>query len=421
MPNQSLQLFDAVQMRDVARAQYLLEKGRERHASSRLQPLKQEDFPVVRDEDLMRLDHLLRHGLDPDSPVMPGFADSLMLSFFLTKRNSRAACMLIEHGANVHTLLAVAGWKLPALHAAAQAGLEDVVWLLLLDGADPNQVVESRSALFLAARHDSPSVTRTLLEAGAHVDAGLASETPLMTAAEKGRIATVDLLLAHGANVNARSRSGWTALHHAAWSNHQAIARKLLDAGADPLARDNSGLNATDHATKSFDPICAQVFRDRGIPDIYSHEPVDDAWRPSRGFDYFISYRHGLYSQQATDLANALRMSGVTPFLDKELLNLPQAESVSDALIKDRLVKALALSRTTLFFETYREMRDAPGFSWQFFELLNSRDALLISFDSQLVRRWIIEPGKRVSTSAALFAFESIDELASALVARARD
>jgi hypothetical protein len=41
------------------------------------------------------------------------------------------------------------------------------------------------------------------------------------------------------------------------------------------------------------------------------------------------------------------------------------------ALIKLRLVKALRRSRTTIFFESYRDMADARGFSWQFFELLS--------------------------------------------------
>ena len=125
--------------------------------------------------------------------------------------------MLIEHGADVRCQLDLE-WNFPALCVAAEKGLDDIIWLLLLDDADPNQLAENRSALFLAASLESPAIAEMLINAGANVDLGLQAETPLMAAAENGRTATVDLLLAHHADVNARGSSGWTALHHAAWS-----------------------------------------------------------------------------------------------------------------------------------------------------------------------------------------------------------
>jgi ankyrin repeat protein len=361
---------------------------------------------------------LLRSGRDPNSAISADFKDMNLLSVALARRNSRVACMLMEHGADLRCLHEEGGWKLPALLVAARQGLDDIVWLLLLDGADPNQLAQDRSALLLAAGLESPEIAAMLIHAGANVDLGLASETPLMAAAENGRTAIVDLLLAHHADVNARTRSGWTALHHAAWSNHPGIARKLLDAGADPLAVDEEGRNATDHATRKFDPIYAEIFREWGIPDTYSPEPTDDAWQAPGDFEYFISYRHGKFAGQALNLASALRAAGLAPFLDRELLDLPTSSPAAMALIKSRLVKALRRSRTTIFFESYRETSDAPGFSWQFFELLNSREALLVSVDGGWARKWITTPGKRVSTSDTVFVFSSIEQLSAILAAR---
>jgi hypothetical protein len=167
-----------------------------------------------------------------------------------------------------------------------------------------------------------------------------------------------------------------------------------------------------------FDPVYAEIFREWGIPDTYSHEQIDDDWQAPGDFDYFISYRHGKFAGQATSLARALRAAGVAFFLDQDLLNLSTFGPAPRALVKSRLVKALRRSRTTIFFETYQDMSDAPGFSWQFFELLNSREALLVSVEGGWARKWITTPGKRASTSDTVFAFSSIEELAAILTAR---
>jgi hypothetical protein len=65
-------------------------------------------------------------------------------------------------------------------------------------------------------------------------------EAVMMGAVDFGHHDLVQWLLAHGANVNARSNWGsrHTALHSAAWNGDLRMVRLLVDAGADVTARD---------------------------------------------------------------------------------------------------------------------------------------------------------------------------------------
>jgi ankyrin repeat protein len=62
-----------------------------------------------------------------------------------------------------------------------------------------------------------------------------------MTAARTGRVGPVKALLDAGANVDAKEKSGQTALMWAAAEGHAAVIELLVKAGADPKARLKSG------------------------------------------------------------------------------------------------------------------------------------------------------------------------------------
>ena len=61
--------------------------------------------------------------------------------------------------------------------------------------------------------------------------------TPLIHASYHGRQKIIDRLVRHGANLNAQSNNGWTALHVAVGQEHLAVVGQLLRTGADFTVR----------------------------------------------------------------------------------------------------------------------------------------------------------------------------------------
>jgi ankyrin repeat protein len=140
---------------------------------------------------------------------------------------------LLAAGADANALTDSA--KRTALHAAAQAGRDGNVQLLLDNGVDANAATTFGStALLLAAQYGHAKVVKLLLAAGADVQYALRENkaTALDFAASGGHEEVIDLLLLAGAKIVDRG-AGCTALHTAAAKGHAAVACKLLAAGAD--------------------------------------------------------------------------------------------------------------------------------------------------------------------------------------------
>jgi hypothetical protein len=103
--------------------------------------------------------------------------------------------------------------------------------------------------LLLAVDEGDFAAVRVLLAGGADVNERCRSgQTALMLAAAHGDLEAVRQLLQAGARVNDRREDGMTALIHAAFFGHEAVVHTLLDGGADLKARDWIGMSAFDWA-----------------------------------------------------------------------------------------------------------------------------------------------------------------------------
>lgn len=159
---------------------------------------------------------------------------------------------------------------------------------LLQRGFDPNsRDPRGQTALYAALREGSDQVAAVLLaHPQTRIDlANAAGETPLMVAALKGRsawvkrliergaqidrdgwsplhyaaasadaeaaTASVQLLLARGARLDARSPNGTTPLMMAARNGSERVARLLLEQGADARLRNQQDLSAADFARQA--------------------------------------------------------------------------------------------------------------------------------------------------------------------------
>lgn len=106
------------------------------------------------------------------------------------------------------------------------------------------------SILFDAVSRDDREGVSKLIAEGADVDGPdprnpfFDGETPLILAANAGLVEMTRLLVKLGANVNARSASGWTALMRACNAGDIETARTLLEAGACATLVNDEGYTA---------------------------------------------------------------------------------------------------------------------------------------------------------------------------------
>jgi len=160
-----------------------------------------------------------------------------------------AARVLIESGADTRARLEVVG--VDPLMAAAQVGNVPILESLLSAGADVQaKDAEGRTALIRAAEQGDPESIRRLLDTGADVNARdtKIGQSPLHTAAWKGHVDAVKLLLARGAPVDQREQFLWTPLMIATAEGHPDVVKLLLAAGAEVDARNIYGRTALSFA-----------------------------------------------------------------------------------------------------------------------------------------------------------------------------
>ena len=148
----------------------------------------------------------------------------------------------------------------PALWTAVSRGSLEEVGKLLAEGAD----IEEKGGEFeWTALHAAvlipvdPLVVRLLLASGADVDArDIYGMTPLHHAVHAGSeaeavcsVVKAGLLLDYNADVSARNRGENTPLHYAALEDNVLVVELLLAKGADVFAKNCGGLTPRQVAT----------------------------------------------------------------------------------------------------------------------------------------------------------------------------
>lgn len=127
-----------------------------------------------------------------------------------------------------------------AAHLASEHGHPEHLQALL-DSAAPGSVdlearnYEGLTALHVAVNAGCQDAVQLLLERGADIDAVdiKSGRSPLIHAVENNSLSMVQLLLVHGANVNAQMYSGSSALHSASGRGLLPLVRMLVRSGAD--------------------------------------------------------------------------------------------------------------------------------------------------------------------------------------------
>lgn len=127
--------------------------------------------------------------------------------------------------------------------------------------ADDDIAERACKAIVKAAEKGVADLDR-LIKTGHNVNMSDADgETPLMKAANRGKLRAVDTLIKAGANVNAKDEDGTTALMEAADNGHNDVVLRLIEAGADVNARDHEGETALSKAIEDKHNSTAEILR----------------------------------------------------------------------------------------------------------------------------------------------------------------
>ncbi len=179
---------------------------------------------AIRDGDTAQVQHLLQQGASANVRDEAGDTALMRAALYADVEMMR---VLLENGAAVQ--VRGGDGTAPLLRTIHD---RDKIRLLLDRGAPVDDLVMVAAASVPGSR----AALELLLARGGKGGAAVPAYTALMAAALNGDLEAVTCLLDHGANVKAKTPTGFTALIAAALSGNAQVVALLLDRGADPNA-----------------------------------------------------------------------------------------------------------------------------------------------------------------------------------------
>jgi ankyrin repeat protein len=178
-----------------------------------------------------------------------GRCDVFPLRFAVSQNNREMAAALLDAGADANA-------RDPHGNMLQAADAAEMVDLLVEHGADVNgSGYESGNAVILASFKAQIEKLERLIAHGADVNRPAANDgrTALHVAAGWGykgerSLTVIRILLASGADIDARDMQRQTPLHWAAQEGNRDAAELLVQNGADQTVRDNGGKAPVDYS-----------------------------------------------------------------------------------------------------------------------------------------------------------------------------
>ncbi len=197
--------------------------------------------------DSVAVQNVLKRGTDVNQQSNKG---KTALMFAASEGHADVARTLIEHGAKVDI---ADHYGTTALIVASTSGNDEIVALLLEHNANPIVRDESGSAPLVNAVYFGHTKTVKLLLAKEKMAPKKnldkqAGEELLLLASGLGHNDIISLMINYGISANARGLKQRTALMAAAAFNRLETVKILLAKGANPDARDEDGNTASDVA-----------------------------------------------------------------------------------------------------------------------------------------------------------------------------
>jgi len=287
-------LFTAIRSGDLASLQQRLTAGSDANAT-------QNGFSALMVATLAGTPQQMQLLLDRGAKINYADADSIT-ALWLAIPDSAKTVLLLDHAADPNMLSKQK--YTPLVKLVNFPGTTNLFHTLVARGADPKSAARDNTLLYLAAGTDDTTLVSMLLhfgfrpndtvfsgdyplnqalvfrcfntlqmlvDQGADVNVGLPRTffpnyrgiTALMQAAFEDDEASFFYLLDHGADVNAKSSTGYTALMYlqTAETDHPSMTKALLAHGAKPMEKTPAGDDAISLAAKKGNTQSLQILK----------------------------------------------------------------------------------------------------------------------------------------------------------------